>query len=304
MSDERLAVPADVGQLRLGDEGYPELLAEIDTPPTALYVRGEIPDEPAIAMVGSRECTAYGRRVAYRLAVQVARCGFTVVSGLARGIDAAAHTGALDGDGRTVAVLPTGLDTIYPTSHTNLARRIARTGAIVTEYDPGTRVHPGNFHQRNRIIAGLAVATVVVEAARKSGTKITVKYALANNRDVLAVPGPIDSPTSAGANELILEGAAPCTGIEALLAQLPAWARERAVPRLDDARDQAAARAADLSPAARTVLDALPQQGSCGVDHLAAATGLPVNQLLAALTDVESRGLIRSVGGQRYERNP
>lgn len=296
-------LPDGVETLRLGEDAYPKLLAEIDAPPERLHVWGELPAEPAIAMVGSRACTAYGRRVAYRLALQVARCGFPVVSGLARGVDAAAHTGALDGDGHTVAVIPTGLDTIYPATHTNLARRIARRGAVVTEYEPGTRVHAGNFHRRNRIIAGLAVATVVVEAAHKSGTKITVKFALANNRDVLAVPGPIDSPTSAGANELLAEGAAPCTGIESLLAHLPVWARQRAARRLDDARDEATALESDLSATARAILEAIPRHTSRGVDQLAAATGLPVNELLAALTDIESRGLIRSVGGQRYERN-
>ncbi|MGD8327891.1 MAG: DNA-processing protein DprA [Acidobacteriota bacterium] len=296
------SLPAGVARLRRGERGYPRLLGKIGDPPEVLYVRGELPRGPAVAVVGSRECTAYGRRIAYRLAVDIARCGFVVVSGLARGIDAEAHRGSLDGDGKTVAVLPTGIDRIYPPSNTSLARRIERAGAIITEFEPRTTPFPSNFHQRNRIIAGMAVATVVIEAARRSGTKITVKYALEYDREVLAVPGPIDSRTSEGANELILEGAAPCTGIDSLLLQLPDWARQRAVRRLDAVRRDGTDIVAGLPAPARAVLAAIPADRSCGVDHLVAATGLPVARLLAALTDIEARGLIRSVSGQRYER--
>lgn len=296
------APPDNVRRLRPGSPGYPALLETIDDPPALLYVRGTLPVEPGIAMVGSRRCTAYGRRVAYRLAIDVARCGFAVISGLARGIDAAAHRGALDGGGRTVAVLPTGIDTVYPPSHERLAGQIARHGALVSEFEPAMPVYPSNFHQRNRIIAGLAAAVVVVEAAHKSGTKITVKFALDYNRDVLAVPGPIDSRTSQGANGLIVEGAALCSGIDSVLDHLPEWARQLAGPRLETARVAAANRLTGLSPAAGVVLDAIPADAGCSVEHLVAATGLPVPELLAALTDIEARGLIRSVGGRRYER--
>lgn len=295
-------LPAGVARLRRGERGYPTLLGKIGDPPQVLFVRGELPGGPAIAVVGSRECTAYGRRIAYRLSVDIARCGFVVVSGLARGVDAAAHRGAIDGNGKTVAVLPTGIDRIYPPSHTALARRIERAGAVITEFTPRTTPYPATFHQRNRIIAGLAVAIVVIEAARQSGTKITVKYALEYDREVLAVPGPIDSRTSEGANELILEGAAPCTGIDSLLQQLPEWARSGAVRKLETARRDGGDVVAGLSPVARAVLAAIPADRSCGVDHMVAATGLPVARLLATLTDIEARGLIRSVGGQRYER--
>lgn len=296
------ALPDGVTRLTPRSPDYPKLLKKLGDKPRVLYVRGEIPAGFFIAVVGSRRCTGYGRRVAYRLSMDIARCGFTVVSGLARGIDAAAHRGALDGGGRTVAVLPTGIDRVYPPAHATLAARIARSGAVITEFDPETRVWASNFQQRNRIIAGMAVATLVVEAAHKSGTKITVKYAVDYNREVLAVPGPIDSPTSAGANALIVEGVAPCTGIETLLAHLPDWARAGTAPLLETARREGAKTVAGLTDAARAVLDAIPADASCGVDHLVAATGMPVGMLLAALTDVEARGLIRSIGGQRYER--
>jgi DNA processing protein len=302
MTNAQPTLPDDTEHVTRESSAYPALLQTITDPPRELFVRGEIPAVPAIAMVGSRDCTQYGRRVAHRLAMDVARCGYAVVSGLARGIDAAAHRGALDGGGPTIAVLPTGIDRIYPATHAGLARRIAGHGALLTEFEPGTRLYASNFHQRNRIIAGLAVATVVVEAAHRSGTKITVKYAVDYDREVLAVPGPIDSRSSEGANALIAEGAAPCTGIESLLRQLPAWARRGAGSLLETAASAAATTAAQLDDSARAVFDAIPADSSCGVEQLATATTLSVPQLLAALTDIEARGLIRSIGNQRYER--
>ncbi len=302
MNDANPTTPPAVSRLFRGSPGYPRLLRAIDDPPARLYVRGEVPEAHGIAVVGSRECTMYGRRMAYRLAVDIVRCGFVVVSGLARGIDAAAHRGALDGGGCTIAVLPTGIDRVYPPRHERLARRIARSGAVVTEFEPGTRVFRGCFHQRNRIIAGLAAVTVVVEAAHKSGAKITAKFALDYNREVMAVPGPVGSPTSAGANSLLAEGAAVCTGIDSLLWQLPDDIRAQATPRLRAARTLDAAAVEGLSEAARAVLAAIPAHTSCGVDELVAATSISVGELLAALTDIEVRGLIRSVGSQRYER--
>ncbi len=189
---------------------YPPLLREIHDPPALIHVKGEIPTAPAIAVVGSRECSRYGRQVAYRLATEMATAGLSVISGLARGIDAAAHRGALDGGGTTVAVLPCGIERIYPPAHRALAARIVGGGALVTEFDPGTKIHPGTFHQRNRLIAGLAWLTIVVEAATRSGALITARYAGEYQRDVLAVPGPIDSRTSAGTNKCWLLKAPTC----------------------------------------------------------------------------------------------
>jgi DNA processing protein len=301
MSDAKPAGPQYV-EIYLSSPHYPVSLREIVDPPESLYIWGGLTEAPGIAIVGSRECTEYGRRTAYRLAVDLVRCGFTVVSGLARGIDAAAHRGALEGGGRTVAVLPTGTDRIYPPGHVELAHQIARAGAVVTEFPPQTRVHASNFHQRNRIIAGLAAATVVVEAARKSGAKITVKYAVQYDREVMAVPGPIDSRVSQGANDLIAEGAAPCTGIDSLWRQLPESTRAAATPPGDTTERQQARKAAGLKSPAAEVFAAFGDLESCGVDRLLATTGLPIGTLLVTLTDLEVRGLVRSVGSQRYKR--
>jgi len=282
---------------------YPEPLNRISDPPDALYVRGEISDAPRIAIVGSRDCSEYGRQIAYRLAADIVRAGFVVVSGLARGIDAASHVGALDAGGETIAVLPCGIDTVYPRRHIRLAARIAGQGAVVTEFEPGTPVRRSSFMERNRIIAGLAAATVVVEAAHRSGAKITASYALQYDREVMAVPGPVGSRTSAGANSLLAEGAAVCTGIESLLAQLPVSYREAGQRRLELSREKRAAVVCGLDDGARSILEAIPETGCCGVEHLAAATSLPIGELLALLTDMEVRGLIRSIGSQRFERS-
>ena len=288
--------------LKRRSEGYPELLGRIADPPEKLYVRGKIPDAPGIAIVGSRECSAYGRQTAYRLGADVVRAGFVVVSGLARGIDAAAHVGALDVGGETIAVLPCGIDTVYPPGHAELAARIGGCGAVVTEFEPGADVRRWSFLQRNRIIAGLAVATVVVEAAEQSGAKITAKFALEYDRDVMAVPGPVGSRTSVGANSLLAEGAGVCTGIDSLLGYVSDAYSGAAHSRLQRARDGAAAAARGLDDRARMVLEAMPDAGVCGVEQLATATSLSVGELLGLLTDIEVRGLIRSVGNQRYER--
>lgn len=271
-------------------------------PPEVLYVRGEISDAPRIAVVGSRDCSAYGRQMAYRLAADIVRAGFVVVSGLARGIDAASHVGALDAGGETIAVLPCGIDSVYPSRHVDLAARIVAHGAVVTEFEPGTSVRRWSFLERNRIIAGLAAATIVVEAAHKSGAKITANYALQYDREVMAVPGPVGSRTSAGANSLLAEGAGVCTGIESLLAQLPVTYCEAAERRLNLSRKGTATVVHGLDDGARPVLEAIPETGCCSVEQLAMATSLPVGKLLAMLTDMEVRGLIRSVGSQRYER--
>jgi DNA processing protein len=293
---------ADTYTIKRKSSDYPAALEKINDPPELLYAKGRLPAGHGIAVVGSRECTPYGRRMAYRLATEIAAAGFAVVSGLARGVDAAAHRGALDGNGLTVAVLPSGIDRVYPPRHEKLAARIAKSGAVVTEFKPGTWVHAGSFHRRNRIIAGLAVAVVVVEAAHRSGAKITANFALQYNREVLAVPGPVGSPTSDGANFLLAEGAAVCTGIDSLLQQLPLPLQNRAAARLDEARNVASVGVEGLDPAARAVLEAMPKGAICSVEQLAAATELRPGSLLAALTQIEVRGLIRSLGAQRYER--
>ena len=221
----------------------PPLLASIHDPPVGLFVRGDAPlellEHPAVAIVGARACSGYGASVARSLAREVAAAGLVVVSGLARGVDGEAHRGALDAGGTTVAVLGCGIDRDYPAAHADLARRVAETGLIVSEYAPGVEPAPWRFPARNRIVAGLAGATVVVEARERSGALITADLALEEGREVFAVPGEITSALSAGTNGLLKLGAAPLTsaadlGIEPaapdttspLLELLPATADE------------------------------------------------------------------------------
>ena len=201
--------------IRRRDPRFPSLLRAIHDPPAQLYVRGEGDSEllgrPAVALVGARACSSYGRSVARSLARDLAAAGLVVVSGMARGIDGEAHRGALDGSGATVAVLGCGIDRDYPAAHMELARRIGDSGLVISEYEPGIEPAPWRFPARNRIIAGLCSATVVVEARERSGALITADFALEEGRDVLAVPGEITSALSAGTNALLRLGATPVT---------------------------------------------------------------------------------------------
>ncbi len=192
------------------DGAYPELLRQIDDPPTLLYASGDISllHEPQIAIVGSRHCTPGGAQNAYDFSAQLATAGFTITSGMALGIDSAAHRGSLDCAGKTIAVTGTGIDLTYPRQNQELARDILGQGLIVSEFTLGTQARPANFPQRNRIISGLALATLVVEAARRSGSLITARLAAEQGREVLAVPGSIHNPQSSGCHQLIRDGAA------------------------------------------------------------------------------------------------
>ncbi|MGH3134259.1 MAG: DNA-processing protein DprA [Gaiellaceae bacterium] len=205
----------EIRRLRRRDAGFPELLAAIHDPPPALYLRGggedAILSRPAVAVVGARACSAYGRSVARSLGRELAAAGLVVVSGMARGIDGEAHRGSLEADGAALAVLGCGIDRDYPAAHAELARRICERGLVVSEYEVGVEPAPWRFPARNRIIAGLCGATVVVEARERSGALITADFALEEGRDVLAVPGEITSSLSAGTNALLRLGAAPVT---------------------------------------------------------------------------------------------
>ncbi|AIQ59237.1 DNA-binding protein [Paenibacillus borealis] len=210
------------------DESYPVQLKETPQPPWVLYYRGrlELASRPSVAMVGTRVPTAYGRKIGEMLAGQLSAAGLTVVSGLARGIDSVCHEAALTGTGSTIAVVATGLDKVYPPENRELERQISRVGLVLSEYPIGTPSHPGLFPQRNRIIAGLSLGTVVVEADSRSGSLITADAALEAGRDVFAVPGPLTSPKSRGALELIKQGAKLVTSstdiVEEYIAYLPA----------------------------------------------------------------------------------
>lgn len=206
----------------LGQPSYPESLSRIVDPPSILFCQGALipQDQLAIAVIGSRQCTLYGRQQAERLAAGLARAGITVVSGLARGIDSAAHRGALIGNGRTIAVLGTGLDNIYPPEHADLAQEISRSGAVVSEMPHDQAALPGLFPQRNRIISGLSLGILVIEANRNSGAMHTVRHALEQGRDVFAVPGRIDSLASEGCHDLIRDGATLVRNVDDVLNQL------------------------------------------------------------------------------------
>ena len=269
-----------------GRPGYPPLLAELHDPPARLFLRGrpaELLARPAVAIVGARSCSSYGAQVARGLARELAAVGVVVVSGLARGIDGEAHRGALAGGGITVAVLGCGIDRDYPRSHAELARRIAEEGLVVSEYPSGVEPAPWRFPARNRIIAGLARATVVVEARERSGALITADFALELGRDVFAVPGEITAALSAGTNDLLRQGAAPLLSADDILGAL---GLERAPP----------ARAASLSQAAQAV-SAVLRDGARAADELVRAVGLGSAEVAAALVELELAGLAASADG-------
>ncbi len=272
-----------IRRVRRGEQGFPALLAEIPDPPACLWLRGDadlgLLSGPAVAIVGARACSGYGRAVARMLASEATAAGVVVVSGLARGIDGEAHRGALAAGGRTVAVLGCGVDRDYPAAHAQLARALVEAGGlVVSEYAPGIEPAPWRFPARNRIIAGLARATVVVEARERSGALITSDFALEDGREVLAVPGEITSSLSAGTNGLLRQGATPVTCAADLLEALgvePAQPAQRLA----------------LDPAATAVLESLGA-GAETADELARATALPPGALAAALTLLELEGAI------------
>lgn len=265
--------------IRLGEPAYPPLLAQIYDPPRRLYLRGarsELLHGPCAAIVGARSCSAYGAQVARALGRELARAGGVVVSGLARGVDAEAHRGALEAGGATVAVLGCGIDRDYPRAHAELARRIAEAGLIVSEYPPGTEPAPWRFPARNRIVAGLSLATVVVEARERSGALITADFALEEGREVLAVPGEITSALSAGTNALLRLGAAPLLTADDALAALGLEREPSEPPRVEGA--------------AGAVL-ALLRESPAAVDELVRRSGLGAEQVAAALVELELDGL-------------
>lgn len=283
--------------LHLGDDGYPPDLREIHDPPAHLYVSGQLPAAPMIAIVGSRRATPYGLRVAYRLAADLSGRGVAVVSGLARGVDAAAHRGALSGPTPTVAVMATGLDRIYPPEHAELASQIARTGALVTEAPEGTLPLPARFPVRNRIICGLSKGVVVVEAAARSGALITANMAGREGREVFAVPGSIENPLTEGTHALIEDGARLVRDVEDILAELPTLALARVHAR---ARTHAHARAdsGPQEPELRDVWELLELDMPRHHDEVANQLGISAAELNRRLTLLEMGSyIIGDAGG-------
>ncbi len=292
---------AGVRLITLEEEEYPGLLAGIFDPPLVLYVRGEFrsADALAVAMVGARRSSYYGRKQAGRLASALARAGFTVVSGLARGIDAAAHEGALEGGGRTLAVMGCGLSQVYPEEHTGLAERIAGQGAILSEHPMGFPVLPNNFPRRNRIISGLSLGAVVVEAARRSGSLITARWALEQGREVFAVPGPVDRPSSAGCHRLIRDGAKLVETVEDILEELGPLERAVVTPQGEEVKDP---RLLALSEEEQRVLAGVDSDPR-SVDDIIGRVGLPTSMVSATLFSLELKHLVVQLAGKRFVRS-
>jgi len=268
------------------DPAYPALLDCIPDPPPVLWVRGDpaVLRKPAVAIVGSRAATEYARQVARRLGAELAGQGMVVTSGLARGADSAAHAGALDAAGLTVAVLGCGPDRVYPAEHAELARAIGRDGALVSELGPGAPPLPEHFPLRNRIISGLSLAVVVVEASEKSGSLITARCAAEQGRDVMAVPGSVLSGRNRGSHSLLKDGAKIVETAEDILDGL-GWATARATPTPSPSRT--------TDP----VLARMEQGERYRLDDLIEATGLAGSRLLTRLTELELQGKVTSAGG-------
>jgi DNA processing protein len=282
---------------------YPPLLAATGDAPALLYVRGDAASLTLrqLAIVGTRNPTVAGRRAAARFALNLARAGLTVTSGLALGIDAAGHEGALAGGGRTIAVLGTGLDQIHPAQHGLLAARIAAQGALVSEYPRGTAPLPENFQRRCRLISGLCLGTLVVEAARYSGSLITARLAREQHREVFAIPGAIDNPLTRGCHALIQDGAKLVESTQDIFEEIAiSFDKQDDMSPRDD-RDRVTAAAVRLDKGHKILLDALGFE-SVSVDTLVERTGLPSHSVVSMLLALELQGAIGSQAGGCYVR--
>ncbi len=287
----------------LGSPDYPAALATIHDPPPLLSLRGTLTeaDARAVAIVGSRGCTPYGKRVAERLAADLARAGYVIVSGLARGIDGHAHRGALQAGGRTLAVLAGGLSRIYPPEHKDLAAQVAAAGALLTESCMTQEPLANLFPARNRIISGLSRAVVLVEAAEKSGALITATHAADQSRPVFAIPGPIDSPASAGTNALIRKGAILCRGVEDVLEELEGLPPSTSPGAEAPAPPVPTGPPPGLDEAQRLVWDFLAE-GARHQDEMVQQLRVSVPQLSGLLLTLEMKKVVRRLPGNRYER--
>jgi DNA processing protein len=285
-------------------ERFPERLRHIYDPPAFLWMRGSLlpADARAVAIVGTRRCTDHGRAQAHRFAGELVRHGFTIVSGLAYGIDAAAHKGALDAGGRTLAVLGSGLGRIYPQKHTRLAARAADHGAVLSEYGLTAKPDASNFPERNRIVSGLTLGTLVVESHSEGGALITARMAVEQNREVFALPGNLGKDASVGTNHLIQRGHAKLVmTVEDILEELPVPAQASTASPDADASSSTPDPAASLEGDARILYDALTDT-PVHIDHLCVETGVSPSAALTALLELEFSGLVRQLAGKQFRR--
>lgn len=304
------AAKADCQVVAYDSEDYPPRLKQIPDAPLLLYVRGDVKvlSQYGVAMVGTRRPSAYGSSVAHRLAHDLAQRQLVIVSGMARGVDSASHRGALEAKGKTVAVLGSGLDVIYPRENKTLADEIARSGAVVSEFPLKTGPTPENFPIRNRIISGLSLGIVVVEAAEYSGSLITARLALEQNREVFAVPGNITSAQSFGPNHLIKQGAKLVDQWMDVVEEFPAEVRMALLPPTEASEGEPLGAQTpslfegSLSPEQKSVFEVLRADQTSFVDDIVSAAKIPHPRVLSALLSLEMNGLIRQLPGKNFIR--
>lgn len=291
----------DVQLLQKHSNAYPGGLQNVDDSPLMMFCRGTVKpeDELAVGIVGSRRCTAYGRKQAERLAGSLARAGFTIVSGLARGIDAAAHRGALAAGGRTIAVMATGVKNIYPPEHADLAIEITHNGAVVSEFPLDTKPRPGLFPQRNRIISGLSLGVIVVEANRNSGALYTARHALEQGREVFAVPGQVDSIASAGCHDLIRDGVTLIRNVDDVLEGLGPLAKPAVSAEANTVHHP---RELALNPQEKDILN-LISTSPVHIDEVLRGADLEPSRILSTVTILEMKRFVRRLPGNMLIRN-
>ena len=279
------------------DTEYPERLRQIHDPPPFLYIQGNFTpqDDLAIAIVGARTASTYGRKMTRELAHELAGCGVCVVSGLARGVDSEAHQAALEAGGRTIAVLGSGLDVVYPREHIALAEQIAESGAVVSEFSFGSQPEAGNFPYRNRVISGISLGTVVVEATEKSGSLITAQCALDQNREVFAVPGPVTASRSRGPHRLIKDGAKLVESIDDILSEIAPALAQTARPE----KNEPSAPIVPLEPDEERLFQLFPEE-AVHVDTLITGSGLEPARVLEVLLGLELKGIVTQLPGMYF----
>ncbi len=283
-----------------GDPEFPRLLAELPDPPVMLFVRGSFhkADQLSIAMVGTRHCTSYGRTMAERISKALARYGITIVSGLARGIDAICHRGAIESQGRTIAVLGSSVTEIYPPEHSELAKQVVEHGALISETHPFSKPRAGVFPQRNRIISGLSLGTIVVEAADRSGSLITARHAGEQGRDLFAIPGLATSRMSRGCNQLIRDGAILIQDAEDVIEHLGPLVEKATMSDGNTVHHAAELQLNEIENAVLQSIEAMPTD----IDQVISSSKLPVPRVLSTLSVLEMRGLIHRLSGRTVVR--